>query len=301
MLALANDDHGHSVETVLCYEAGGVSVADTPWTCSRDVWAAAALPAASPLPPTDLPACDADTHMLLVPVPGAPHVVTVHAAGSLVCGAATARLMLDAQSNAVVAFAGHVGHPASLVTATLGALANGSAVATLPPPASGGGAAWWQAAAAAQVTHVVATPADAAELAKGGPPPATLQVVAVVGEGPVPAGTATALAAALGDNVAIVSAWQPPGAGTPVLAGAPHAIQLASPAAMVPWLGCGPPGVGGWTAAWPALATRTLDAGDGATARAWWEAHCLGAGGAYAPDEDGLEACAEDEGAWRWA
>lgn len=299
--AAAADAHSHALDSVLCHEAGGVAVADTPWTCSRDVWAAAALPAAGTLAQAQRPASDADTDLVLISVPGHPAFLTAHAASAVVGGAVTARLMLDAQSDAVVAFAGPVGHPASIITCTLGALANGSAVASLPPPSvDGGGEAWWQAAAAARVTHVVATPDAAAALATGGPPPATLQTIVIVTDGPTSSSTAETLAAAVGESVAVLSAWQPAGAGTPVLAAAPHALGLGSPAAMVPWLGCGPPGQGGWKAAWPALATRVVDGGDGTAARAWWQAACAN-GDAYAPDEAGLTACDGDEGAWRWA
>jgi hypothetical protein len=295
-LALAADDAmtPHSLDTVLVHEVPSCPVADTPWTCARDVWAGAALAAASSLPPNARPAVEPGAPLLLLPAPGAPGALIMHPVAAAVGGASTARLALDAGSDAVVAWAGaSPTHPAALITCLLGSLVNGGSCALLP---AGPADAWWAAARATGVTHAVADAAAAAALAAAAPAP--LRGALVVDAGPA-AAAAAALATALGPAVPLVTAWQPAGAGTPVLAGAPHAACPA-PGGMLPWLGCAKPdspASPAWGGAWPALAGGVAG---GPRAEAWWADACASAGaGSFAPK--GAALTVDGDGVFWWA
>lgn len=192
------------VETVLCFECEGVPVAETPWKCSRDVWASAALSndndddvddggrngsrSSSSSAPNVAAWPDANAPLLLSQAPGTSGstLLAYPGAGLLVCAGAASRLALDASSNARVAVAcSDPWSEAAVVFGVLGPLANGGSVVALPPcRGSGGGGgggesepssssssaaaagSWWAAAAKIKTTHVVADVAAAAALAR---------------------------------------------------------------------------------------------------------------------------------------
>lgn len=225
------EGHGHALETALCFEAEGVSVAETPWKCSRDVWSGAALGKggeednnnASPPSPSPSPSStsavtawpDANAPLLLAAAPGTggSTLLAYPGAGLLVCSGAASRLALDASSEARVAVAVSSSSSSSddnasvaaVVFGVLGPLANGATAVVLPPPRDGEGAgAWWALADKSKTTHVVADAASASLLARsasasGGSAPASVEVAMVVDSEPARP-VVEALAAAVGER-----------------------------------------------------------------------------------------------------
>ena len=214
---------GHALETALCFEAAGVSVAETPWKCSRDVWSGAALgekkdpestsssspsssSSSSSSSATAWPDANAPLLLAIAPGTGGSTLLAYPGAGLLVCSGAAARLSLDASSAARVAVASSAPwSEAAVVFGVLGPLANGGAAVVLPPPRDGAASAgsWWALADRAAATHVVADAASAAWLARSaaasGGAPRSVEVAMVVDAEPArPA--VEALAASIGDR-----------------------------------------------------------------------------------------------------
>ena len=163
------EEHGHALETVLCYEVEGAAVAETPWKCSRDVWSGAAIggsgessnttssnssSAATTTTTTTTTTTsvitawpDANAPLLLSIAPGTAGAVLLAypGAGLLVCAGAASRLSLDASSEARVAVAcSDFCSEAAVVFGVLGTLANGGSAVVLAPPRDAPSAgAWW--------------------------------------------------------------------------------------------------------------------------------------------------------------